>query len=333
MLKKIGIVVGIDGAVDTGDYRVIIADVMENNGVVAGFQFNLRLLSAQQVVQSFASGALWYNIKLENGKLKGSTGSLDRFKPSEAGVRPFVIISEILSEKKNLVGYKVADYNGKVMNKRLEEMLGYGNQVEKVKSIPVQNAIFVPREDGRREHFKTYPDASFFKEINNVNRNTHAVKKEAVVDDKHVTTAKERLKEIYTDAQIAELIGGKKEGIAVGLYANNKLSAGQMHMLRLALNSNCDINQLKLIAHPEFSTELMGYYIDDIKYKYDISDYVNSKYSAGQISEVSLAASQGLDLSILADPKNSPSDMAEIRERLEKNLWKDVLVNKDKSWR
>ena len=77
----------------------------------------------------------------------------------------------------------------------------------------------------------------------------------------------------------------------------------------------------------------MQYYVCELIDGMDIKKYLNTEYNAEQIAELSLAVEEGLDISNMANPKNSASDMAEIRERLEYNIWNDMLVTKDGSWK
>ena len=65
----------------------------------------------------------------------------------------------------------------------------------------------------------------------------------------------------------------------------------------------------------------------------NIKSYLSHKYNLGQISELSLAAEEGLDLSKIGNPKNSAEEMAEIRERLERKIFKPIKVSrKPKNW-
>ena len=70
----------------------------------------------------------------------------------------------------------------------------------------------------------------------------------------------------------------------------------------------------------------MKYYIADLANKQDIRQYLNPRYSAAQISELSIAYIKGLDLSKLSDPKIPAREMSEIATRLEKGTWVEIKV-------
>ena len=77
----------------------------------------------------------------------------------------------------------------------------------------------------------------------------------------------------------------------------------------------------------------MRYYSDCLENNINIRQFLSPKYNIGQLSELSLAVELGLDITKMCNPKLKADEMAEIRERLERNIWKDWLVNKDGSWK
>jgi hypothetical protein len=76
----------------------------------------------------------------------------------------------------------------------------------------------------------------------------------------------------------------------------------------------------------------MRAYIQAIEDRIDIRPFLNPKFDIGQISELALAAEMGLDLKEMANPKLSANDMTEIRQRMERHVWKDSLLKADGTW-
>lgn len=326
MATTFGIVVGIDKVNTISMYRVLIATAMKKEDKQYNWKFECKMMDDKQVIQTFSSGAKWLNIKLESGKIKGSTGSLSRFEDTKH--KPFVIISQLVSDDDKTLGYKVASYDGAVKNIAIKEMIAYGNRSSKAGVVPVQNAIFIAQDGDKKAHYKSYPNSPFIVEVIHTNKNKYT-------EQKRVNTVKNektlnKLEEIYNKEQIVELKTGKQNGVDIRIYANPALSAKQMQVLRNGLEKGINV---RAVAFPEYSADLMKLYILDLKNGLDIRKYLNPRYNMGQVSELSLACELGLDLSKMANPKYTADEMSEIRERLEAKIWKDELVKKDGSWK
>ena len=319
---QFGIVVGIDNKI----YRVVVANAIKKGENQYDWKFDCKMLDEKQVINSIKSGSKWLNIKLENNKLKGSAGALSRFE--DAKHKPIVIISQLVNSESKTLGFKVASYDGSVKNIPIKEMLAYGNRITKAGSVPEQKAIFVSADGDKKEHYKSYPNCSFITEVILSNKNKNTEHKKVALQKNEKTLS--RLEEIYTKEQLRELQTGKKSGVDIRIYANPALSAEQMHVLMNGLKNKLNV---KPIAHPEYDVMCMKYYIDCLQNNIDIRQFTSSKYDIGQISELSLAVELGLDISKMSNPKLSAEDMAEIRERLEKQIWKEELVKKDGTWK
>ena len=332
MNKQLGLVVGID--TDMGGstlYRVIVASISSTDkDKQYDWKFECRIMDTNSIKKAIQSGTHWLNIKLENGKLKGSTGSLTRFNNND--YRPFVIISQLINSDDKIIGYKVANYNGEVKNIPLKEMIAYGHRAIKNKNIPVQNAIFIPTEivDGevsRQAHFKAYPGCNFIEERIITSKNNNVDKRRVNVARNNNSLSK--LNEIYTPEQIEQLTLGKQHGVDIRVYANPELSAQQMKLLRQGLEQKLNV---KLFAFPEYTLDAMRYYIIELQSGMDIRNYLNSKYSIAQIAELSIAADEGLDLSKMSDPSLSVRQMQERRIRLENKVFSEHDVEREGSW-
>lgn len=322
---QVALVVGIDKDENKNTmYRVIVANITPKEGKQFNWQFTCKMMSSIDIIKSMSLGAKWINIKEENGKIKGSAGSLQRF---EGAHKPLVIISQLTDFAERILGFKVATYDGKVKNISIKELVAYGNRVTKAGGVPIQNAIFVPEDENKKAHYKAYPNCSFINEViqNKTNKQQTVNKVPLQKNEKTLS----RLEEIYTDKQIIELKEGKRNGVDIRIYANPALSALQMQALRKGLQKGVNV---KPFASVEYSPELMRWYTNDSKAGIDIRPYLNPKFTIEQLSEISLAAEEGLDISLIADIKKSPNDMAEIRERMEHKIWKEELVKKDGSW-
>ena len=85
-------------------------------------------------------------------------------------------------------------------------------------------------------------------------------------------------------------------------------------------------------AHPEYNPLCMMYYNDCLDNHIDIKPFLSSKYNAQQLFQLALGSENGVNIEKMCNPKLGANEMAEIRERLEANIWKDQLVKKDGSW-
>ena len=102
-----------------------------------------------------------------------------------------------------------------------------------------------------------------------------------------------------------------------------------MKVLREGLEQKVNVRPF---AFPDYTVEAMRYYILELKTGMDIRQYLNSRYSIAQIAELSIAVSEGLDVSKMQDPDLSVRQMQERRIRLENNVFHDEDVEMDGSW-
>lgn len=261
------------------------------------------------------------NIGIENGKIVGRTGSLDRF---NNGVnRPLVLLNEIRGAGNVLLGYRLANARGQVTNFTLAKTLSYCKKVNMDGGIPIQNAMYVPEKDGKSAFLRAYPGGDFEVEFVTVKKNEYS--KPADIDKKKIdkTIKKSKLEDLFTQEQIAELKKAKAAGVDIRIIGNNKLSPEQMQVIwqteQMGLRG-------RLFADPEYSLENMKFYSAELECKSDISQILNPKYTLEQIFEISLGIEEGLEVSKYANPKNKAVKMAKIRAELEKKTWKDFKV-------
>ena len=237
-----------------------------------------------------------------------------------------VILSELRIEKNNrLVGYKVATYDGNIRNVKVSDLIGYCSRVSKESAVrkisiyPIQNAIFVEATGLVGAHIKGYTQDQFLIEYLSVNKpqNASPAKVDRAENKKQIS----KLNELFTEAQIKELKLGKKNGVDIRVYGNNKLSAQQMKEIRLALENKVNPRPY---ADPSFTPDAMHAYRIQSKYGVDISIFINPEYNKEQIFELSTAYLSGVDVAKLADPKKSANAMAKERIEMETKLWNEV---------
>lgn len=327
-VMKTSIIVGIDKNNDTKSYRVMLVQVNQKAEKQYDWNFQCKMVTEPQMINYLTTGNKCLNAGLskDGRSIKGTCGSFDRF--DNRVNRPYVILSQIQSTDGKTLGYKIANYDGGVKNISIKEMLAYGNRISKAGGVPVQNAIFVGADEDKKAHYKSYPDYNFLIEVLPTKENKHTeVKKVNVTENKKTLN---KLDEIYSKEQIEQLKIGKSNGVDIRIYANPALSAEQMEILRKGLERKLNVRPL---AFPYFKPNPMRYYIEELACGSDIRKYLNKDYDIHQISELSIAVEQGLDISKMANPKLKADEMAEIRERLERKIWKDEFVKKDGSWK
>lgn len=318
---QLALVTGIDNINGQKGYRVVLVSYTEKEPGQYDWDFKCAV-KPESWIASNINSIPWLNIGIENGKIKGTSGSLTRF---NNGVNhPVVIVSQLSTSDGNLVGYKIIDYDGNVKNIKLKAMLEYGIRTEHKGGIPVQNAMFVKAEEGRREHFKSYPDHPFIEEILVVHKNPHVNRANVNVNQNEKSLT--RIEEIFSKDQLVQLKKGKEEGINYKLYANPNLSAKQMEALREALKRNVNIRPF---ASPDFKVECMRYYAATAAVGGNISNIINPNYTVNQLSELYCAIESGIDISEFADPKISAKDMQTKRIIAENKIYFEKLIIKD----
>lgn len=324
----LGTVVGIDtDNLNNKVYRVLLSDISKKGNDEYNWKFRCNLVPEEKLRGLPVNK--WLNIKFENNKITGLGAALSRF--NSTNHHPYVVLSKLVSDDDRILGYKIASYDGAVKNIPLKSILAYGNRIAKMGAVPIQNAIFIPADGDKREYFKSYPDCDFIKEVIHINKNTKAEQKRVQLQKNGKTLNNtSKLEEIYTKDQLVQLKLGKDKGVDIRIYANPALTAHQMKQLRKGLEMGLNV---KPIAFPEYKVDAMAYYIDTLEAGFDIRTFTNPKYDIGQIAELALAYELGLDISKMSNPKYAANEMAEIRERLERNIWKDELVNKDGDWK
>ena len=306
-----GIIVGIDVINQAKAYRIIFYKHEGND-----WQFNKQLMHESDLINAMVSRSITLdNAIIDNGAIKGSTGDLNRF--NAKGFHPMVIISEMVADDQ-IIGYKLASYEGKISNVRIKDVIAYCNRIGS-NGAPIQNAMYVAATDTQKAHIRAYPGQTFNKEI--ITRQKVPTAAPADVSKRDNNKQLSKIEELFTKDQIEQLKLGKEHGVDIRVYGNNKLSAKQMKELRLALENG--VNPMPF-ADPAFTPDAMKALRIQAKYGVNISTFVNPRYNAAQIYELSTGYLSGVNIKDYADPDMSATDMSKKRVYLESKLWIEV---------
>lgn len=317
-----GIIIGIERNERETAYKIVM--YANNNGE---WKFTRQIATERSLVSAISSKQVdIVNAKVVNGKLKGRTGDLARF--DNKVNKPLVIIAELAVKDRGTIGYKIANSTGAVKNIPVGELLAYCAKTTKQGGVPIQNGMYVADTESQKAFIRAYPDGEYEKELIERHRSKNA--KPAQINTEENNKSISKIEELFNKEQIAELKLGKKNGIDIKIYGNNKLSAHQMKVIREGLEEGLNT---KLFADPEYSVDAMRLLRADMKYGVDVGYYLNPKYSAEQLSELAIGFISGVDVDKYADPSINPEEMSEIRMRLENNIWKEHSVKNDASWK
>lgn len=326
-------VIGIDNQKGKTVYRVLTANHnQKETDAKKAWAFKGSFLAEENLIAYLIKGGKFSNATLKDGKVVGSTGSFERFGKHEDG-KPdtYILISEITNEDGVKLGYRVANYMCRVMPMTMENITKHCTICEKANIVPFQNAIFKGKDSRGYAIISAYPGADFYKEVFYSNskqraQNAQPAKPNMVENAKNM----ENKTSVFSKEQLVILKGLQNKGINPNVIANPKLSVSQMEVLADALTHKVNV---KPFASPEFSPEAMAFISLNIMRKNDVTPLLNPAYSKDQMVEISLGILSGLDVSAFADIKMSAKDMAQIRTRMEADIWssKTVKMTKDAS--
>lgn len=327
------VVVGIDNLDNIKKYRVVMCEYKETDKGSGYYTWNYKCemmdeAKIRKLINNFGKD-FFLNLGIDTkGQIGGRSASLTRFNQGNNNHRPLVIIAHCQTADGKTLGYSVATYDGKVRTVSLKEMIAYGLRCNKNNLIPVQNAIFVASEDAdKAAHFKSYPEMPFINSLYETGKNKYTEQRKVQVKQNEKTLS--RMDEIFTKEQINQLRLAKEHGVDYRIIGNPNLSANQMKVLREGLEMGVNVRPY---AHPEYNPLCMMYYNDCLDNHIDIKPFLSSKYNAQQLFQLALGSENGVNIEKMCNPKLGANEMAEIRERLEANIWKDQLVKKDGSW-
>ncbi len=320
-------VVGIDKIRNTVNYRVVLVNVEKGADGQFVYGYKAAIIQEQALINYFDKGYKFLNIKVNKSgssvKVVGSSGSLDRFNNGKNN--PYVAISEIYSGDDRLLGYRLLGYNGDAKTVRLKDMIAMGKRVKAAGGIPIQNLQFNDGYEDKKAFFSKYPDSTIIKEVIVQHENKHNVV--GKVDTKENNKALQKLESVFTKEQIVQLKKGKSQGLNIKLYANPKLSAKQMEVLRLFLAKNVNI---KPFADPAISVDALEVYLLDMQFGVDARRYMNPKYNVAQAREISVAYQNGIDISKFSDPSIKAEEMHQIASREIMKIWTSEKLAFDK---
>lgn len=284
--------------------------------------YEAAILSEAVLKSKMAQGLKVENARLSGTELVGTTGSLDRFTAKE-GHSPFVIISELVDRYDNTLGYRVADYSGKIRAVRLADLIQHAQKAKARGLIAIQNGMYVEKSGDVKPHIRSYRASGYPKEVFGVDKPTNTYK--AQNDSKANKKNTVKIEEIFTPAQIKQLKLGKEAGVNIALYANREFSAEQMRQIREGLQAGI---KAKLYADPKFSLGQMIRLKAEMMVGIDVTPYANPAYTIAQMTQIKLGMLSGVDYTLYANPKTTAEEMSEIRMRLEAGIWCDCEASK-----
>lgn len=285
--------------------------------------------------------------KTEQFKIEDSAGSFSRLKDKN-GVSPRVILAEYVSEAGRILGYVIADKNGRVSRVKRDELLGICEKAKRAGVPFIQNAIY--RTTNGTSMLAAYPGHEFYKLTQRLKKKVaepkvaeHIAKAKVVKEEAPVakpskaepnkkvseTPAKAapvKNSERYSEAQKKELIAAKKNGVDPLIVSNPKLSPEQMRIIWTAKKNN---RASEYFANPKFSVEQMQFFADrlvDKKIFTDCRGFISPKYSVEQLAELYLGVCDGIDYTQYANPELSAEDMYIKRTELTCSTYASVLV-------
>lgn len=259
------------------------------------------------------------NAEIVNGDLKGRPASLDRLK-----YKPLILLKALVlnNKTKDVIGYEVY-YNSQVKKLRVADViaLATAHSKESADGCAIANAQIVKGLD-KDTHIRNYPNFGDFR----IEEHIIKVRKSEKVEEAVRTTKEQksqRLREVYSDKQLEQLRLGKKAGIDINVYSNPELSHGKMREIRRGLVDRVDAG---IFASPKFSIGAMRLLRTDMKLGIDVSTYINPRYDIYQLSELSDGYVAGLEISEYANPNIKASEMAQIRLRMENDMWNKKVI-------
>lgn len=275
------------------------------------------------------------NFKFDENKLVvGDPASLSRFlvdaKDNDPKFKPWVALSKITNNGK-ILGYVMLarDHaNGRITlaKRRVEDMSVFGRKFTDNDLVPVQNLRYMNDSNS----FSVYPHSEIFEEPMNTNKirrtksMTNATPEETAKENKALDLSK-----VYTPEQIKQLKLGKQHNVKISVYKDPKLSAEQMEALRKGLEKRIDVRAL---ANPKIDIDVIKYCIEDMKNGLDITRLSEvykriPEFSVEQIAHISLAYDMGIDVSKIADPSLTPSEMSSRIVAMQNSIWQDDGVD------
>ena len=241
----------------------------------------------------------------------------------QRGFTTYVILAEIVRNGK-LIGYTVAyeDKSGvQIKNIKLEDALSICKTYLKNDLRAFQNGVYVSGTVEKSEYIRSHTLDFFKATIVVKNKPTMHKTYNADVEESESTSK-------FTPEQISLLKSLKAKGLPIEKFANHKLSVEQMDLLAKLEAEGVDT---RYFATPKARVDALEFYLAEAKSggKEDIMHYVYPDFSSAQLIEISLGYESGIDYRQYADKNIYANEMAEIRLRLESNLWTGKVPSDD----
>jgi hypothetical protein len=269
-------------------------------------------LEEQALIKAIQEGNLVKNAVVENGKLKGSNGSLDRFDyfRKTKGTTPFVILAEYVDESDNTVGFKMVNNQGvtKSFNKNVA--------LKAAISCGLQNGKVVTNTAGSNQN--TIEGKYFISAINGTYDKIKVRTQKPVQVKLNKEYKKEDKESKFTKGQLYWINKGKAENLNYTCYTYTAFSAEQMEQIYLGLKSGINV---RYYLHPDFKVECMEMIRLESENKFNVRPYANPAYNKAQMLQIKLGYEVGVNYSVYANADIPAKTMETYRIRLESEMW------------
>lgn len=309
-------------------FRLVAARMSANNK----YEYKKFVQTEEQLTASVKSGKMnIINVCLDDkGKIKGRTGDLSRFNNGKN--KPIVILVEMDDEKGKTIGYRVATSTGSVEAMPLKKMMQHCATVTAGGGIPVQNGMYVagakdPKTGSVKDaHIRSYPNGEYAYEI--YKREVKAYSAPAKINEEKNKKALDRINELFTPPQIAELKRGKAAGMNIKRLGNPKISAEAMHQLVDMHNVGMKTgsSSWENFCSPDYKVECLQLIKTEFKNGNRVEPMMNPKYNFEQLGVIAMANEDAINIKLIGGPEVKADEMQERLLRLQSDLWKKEEV-------
>lgn len=282
------------------------------------FEVAVDMLNEAGVVTKVSSGKIKpINFSIVNGKVVDDAGKFERLH-EQKGVSPRIVVAEIVTESKRLLGYILLNKAGGIERVKRADLLAICEKAKQYGVPYLQNAIY-KEVDNKKGVISSYPNKPFERIINRANP---ASKKPISHVDKERNKANLQGAAKYTPEQERELQLAEQNGVNKIFIANPKLTPKQMRILWVAKKNKM---ASECFANPKFSEDAMKFFADRLVSKEMFSEckvLFNPAYNVEQLTQIYLGIYNGVDVSKYADVSLSGEDMYFKRVEMESEYYK-----------
>lgn len=268
-------------------------------------------------------------LNFEISKEKGLhlLGYIDIFS-TQYNIITYVILAEIYKNNA-LIGYSVAYRNNSgvsVKNISKADAIRLSKTYIENSYRAFHNAVYVAPTLQKSGFIKNYTNGNEFMRIDLFDKKKSPTIYRA--DSNALDDLDNGDQSSFSKEQLEILSNCKRNGLPVEKIANPKLSPKQMSLLIKLEKLGVDC---RYFSDPKASLSGLAFYVAEAETGAgdDIMNYIYPELSGEQLFEVSLGYESGVDYDQYAKKEIYPTEMAEIRLRLESELWTCVIPSDD----